>query len=191
METTQKRHPFSYTLGPGPYTFLDIFTLIIPSEINGGKNNFDKAPKGCSIGTCAHCGHGIIYNFIIKTGENKLFAVGSDCIENIGLGGDFTNATVIEKRMKLETRKRGQEQRERRRIKQAQELFIRIEKNKPLLMSLQHPSSFHSTKTAYDYCLYIYRNGHVSIGGINILKGKLLTWEQAATKIIDSMKPRR
>ncbi len=185
MESTQKRHPFSYTLGPGPYTFLDIFTLIIPSEINQGRNNFDKAPKGCAVGTCAHCGHGIIYNFIVKTRENKLFAVGSDCIENIGLDNDFTNCTALEQRMKLETRKRGKEQRERRRIKQAAELFARIEKDKSLLISLPHPSSYHPTKTAYDYCVYIYRNGHVSLGGINILKGKLLTWEQAAIKITD------
>lgn len=86
MSENQTSHPFERTIGLGPYRIVGFFALVLPSEANQGRNNFHLAPKterGC--GTCAHCGTGIINNFIVETSDGKRYPIGSDCIEKVGL----------------------------------------------------------------------------------------------------------
>jgi hypothetical protein len=61
-------HPFEKTLGPGPYVFTGMYSLIAGEKAS-----------------CAHCGQAIINVFNIQTGEGKICGVGSDCIHKIGL----------------------------------------------------------------------------------------------------------
>lgn len=83
---TPKRHPFSYTLGYGPYHFRFMFTIIKPSEACP-TGNYHTLPTnlkaGC--GTCAHCGQGIMNVFVISIGNGDLYGVGCDCVANVGL----------------------------------------------------------------------------------------------------------
>lgn len=91
---TQKieTHPFERTLGIGPYRFVGTFDLgaciaaLQAGNVNGYNNGLAMAPKiERGMGTCAHCGHAITLICIVKTGDGKLYGVGSDCIAKVGL----------------------------------------------------------------------------------------------------------
>lgn len=82
MQNQNSVHPFETTLGLGPYTVVGFFALVLPSESNQGQSNFHLAPQGLKsgVGTCAHCGRGIINNYIVQIGNGEKYAIGSDCI---------------------------------------------------------------------------------------------------------------
>jgi hypothetical protein len=78
-------HPFIKTIGQGPYKLVGLFVLQIPSASNGFRNNYADIPKGVGVGTCAHCGMGIIYNYIIQSANGKSHAVGCECVKKLDL----------------------------------------------------------------------------------------------------------
>ncbi|GHU66966.1 hypothetical protein FACS189447_08670 [Spirochaetia bacterium] len=69
-------HPFIETLGKGPY-------------------NYNEIPRGWHVGTCAHCGTGIINNFMIQCADGSLHAVGCECVKQLGL--PYEEKTKFEK----------------------------------------------------------------------------------------------
>lgn len=150
-----KTHPFARTLGAGPYRIVGFFALILPSEANQGRNNFHMAPKDVSCGTCAHCGTGIINNFIVQSGDGKKHAIGSDCIEKVGLPhSEMTKMQRIEK-------ERQKKQRAERKVKKGgaarAELKQLIESQKQTLQSLPHPSDTPDRfvkRSLYDYATW-------------------------------------
>lgn len=172
-------HPFYKTLGPGPYRWVGFFDLgqvlsaLHAGNVNGYNNGLAMAPKDVGIGSCAHCGHGILNNYIVQTGTGERFAVGSECIEKCGNSGQFENFSAVERKIKLEKRVKAQTQRETRRVKQATEIKSLIDQNSEVLKTKPHPSPYHPSKTLYDYCLYCFRNGHISLGGIKQLRDRL------------------
>lgn len=178
-----KRHPFSYTLGPGPYRVVGMFDLgsclsaLHSGNINGYNNGLSMAPKDVSVGTCNHCGRAILDNYIVQNSDGKRFAVGSECILKASIKGEFENLSEFERKVRQVKRQKSKAQRENRRAKQAAEIKLVIDNNEAKLKSLPHPSKFHSNKTAFDYCIFCYRQGHISLGGIKYLKDALKKWE--------------
>jgi vacuolar-type H+-ATPase subunit H len=71
-----KAHPFEIAgMGIGPFSFVGACDINDRSE---------GLPKGVGLGTCAHCGRGIVVNCIIKNGTGELFSVGSSCVAKTG-----------------------------------------------------------------------------------------------------------
>lgn len=174
----KERHPFSYTLGLGPYLFVDFFALVLPSEANQGRNNFHMAPKNLKsgVGTCAHCGHGIINNYIVKNGVGERFAIGSECILKANSESQVVNMSTFEKHQAKLRSEQSKARREAQRIKLASEVYGVIMANQHTLKGLPHPSKYHPTKTAFDYCSFIFKRAYVSIGSSKLLKKKLTEW---------------
>lgn len=78
-----KTHPFEATLGPGPYKFVGMVSIQKPSETNP-EGNYHTLPKiEAGMGTCAHCGQGIMNVYMVRTDANKVYGVGSDCLGNL------------------------------------------------------------------------------------------------------------
>ena len=36
---------------------------------------------GVKVGTCYYCGHGLNYNYVIKSSDDRVFVVGSECVQ--------------------------------------------------------------------------------------------------------------
>lgn len=170
-----KRHPFSYTIGEGPYRLVDFFALILPSETNQGRNNFHLAPKnlkgGC--GTCAHCGRGIINNYIVQNYEGDRFAIGSECVEKCNVEGQFENMSVFEKQQRQLKRKQGQDRRKKQSLVLHDEISGLIQRNEALLASIYH--NCNGPKNALAYSLFYIRHTR-TLNGYKIFKQKLIDW---------------
>lgn len=115
METTV--HPFERAgLGKSPFRCVGCRENWF--EMPG----FGRKPGG----TCDYCGTGILYEYVIKSSDDKNFVVGCDCVQR-------TNSVVIgfrEERLKLARAKRATKVSERRAIKQAEWDKIRAEEKK-------------------------------------------------------------
>src|SRR5574343_1743482 len=100
---TQKRHPFSFTLGEGPYRFVGTYDMgrAVAAVNNGSKDTaaaFQDAPRlEAGLGTCAHCGHAILNICIVRRGDGKLYGVGSDCILKVAASGDVSEVSKLER----------------------------------------------------------------------------------------------
>jgi hypothetical protein len=180
QNTENKVHPFARTLGPGPYKWLGSFDLgaAISMQQNGnidGHNNaMASAPRlEAGMGTCAHCGMAIMLIQIVKTGEGKLFGVGSDCVMKTFQKDKIENMDAFQKKLHEIKRQKGKEQRERARVKLAGQVLALMNEHEQVLKSLPHPSSFHKHLTAYDYCQFVYRKGHITSGASKILLHKI------------------
>lgn len=168
-----KRHPFSYTLGVGPYKIVGFFELVLPSEANQGRNNFHLAPKDLKrgVGTCSHCGTGIIYNYIVVNGLGEKFAIGSECVQKIG--NELKNLSSFEKHLANLKRQKNQERRERQRLTLKQKLTTLVMAKSKTLDLIPFERAY--TKTAWDYCAWYIKNDH-SLGAYKIFQKKLKEW---------------
>ena len=169
MEDT-KRHPFSYTLGPGPYSFVG-FGKIHTSETFGARYIGPELERGC--GTCAHCGHAIMNICVVKTGDGKLFGVGNDCIDKVKINGNFTNLNAFELEIRKQKRVAGQIRREKQRQILKSECENTIKNNQDQLSILPHPTK--DGQTALNYCNWYITKEH-TIGGYKIMKQRLIKW---------------
>lgn len=103
---TQKRHPFSFTLGEGPYTYVGSYDMgrAVAAVNNGSKDTaaaFQDAPRlEAGMGTCAHCGHAILNIQIIRRGDGKLYGVGSDCVLKVAADGDVSAVSAMERKIR-------------------------------------------------------------------------------------------
>jgi hypothetical protein len=167
---TVKVHPFSRTLGPGPYRFIGQGKVCF-GETFGARYIGPACESGA--GTCAHCGTAIIYVYVIETAEKRRFGVGSDCIGKIQDQSQFENFTAFERELKLQKRKAGQETRERSRIKLMQQCQDRVASNFETLSKHPHPSPFRANETFQDYAKwYVARTG-ASLGAWKEFRIKL------------------
>lgn len=166
----KKRHPFSYTLGPGPYSFVG-FGQITFSDNYGSKYIGPSMDIGC--GTCSHCGHAILNIFIVKTSTGKRCGVGSDCILKIKNDGQFDNISAFEKELKFQKRKAGQSRRENQRVNLKKKIIDLVTFNEDKLKAISYETS--KTKTAYDYCSWYIKTEH-SLGGYKMFEKKLNLW---------------
>ena len=115
-----KLHPFYATLGEGPYSFqgcYDLGAALDPKSaanfgnMTGWLRDSPRTKNG--LGSCAHCGQGIMLICLVKTGNGDLYGIGSDCVEKCSTGGIWRGAKAA-----LALR-RQQQARERRQAKAA------------------------------------------------------------------------
>lgn len=160
---TQKRHPFSYTIGEGPYQFVGSFDFgqVIAARDNGNisayENGMASLPKleaGC--GTCSHCGHGILNIMIIKRGDGKLYGVGSDCVLKVAKEGDVSAVSKMEReiRQAAKQKRRAKEENARASLKPEYEAALIV------LERGQHPNEHFAKqgKTLADYYRFCSKN---------------------------------
>lgn len=169
---TNKRHPFSYTLGPGPYHFVRLVQIKLaegrPVQVWGKTDDIERG-----VGTCAHCSHGIMDNYIVQTGEGKKFPVGSDCIMKIHAEGDFSNLSDFERTVRALKRKKGQEAREKKREQLEKECAELVNKNLEKLANAEHPGRFPNGRSFKDYAIW-YTSRKNTLGGLKLFKKKVM-----------------
>ena len=169
IDGTQKRHPFSYTLGPGPYRWVGSFDLgaTIRHAQNFGDTAaaFRDAPKlEYGMGTCAHCGHAILNVQIVRIGDGKLYGVGSDCILKVSGDGDVSAVSDMERNIR---RQRNDAAKARKNEKADRDfLVVEPEYNSivAVLAKQPHPNEHFAAqgKTLADYYNFILGSGNKS-----------------------------
>jgi hypothetical protein len=86
------KHVFEVTkCGVAPFTFMYVWEMPSTSLMEGIGGceiyNARMASAPCSVGSCKHCGMPLIYHYIIKDVNGKLFAVGCECVNKTGDNG--------------------------------------------------------------------------------------------------------
>jgi len=119
MTTEKTLHAFEKA-GLGTAPFYCVGMCEIPStslaEANPAAYQMAMAylPHDLSIGSCAYCGMGIKYNFIVKGATGRRFVVGSECVNRTGDAG-------LVKTVKAERTRIAREKRDVRRSQAAAE----------------------------------------------------------------------
>ena len=161
----QKRHPFSYTLGEGPYKYVGSFDL---GRVIGAMNNGNIAAYNNGLtelqnwklergaGTCSHCGHAILNIQIVQRGDGKLFGVGSDCILKVAADGDVGEVSKLERQIRADNKRKRQE----RESNKVSELESDFQAALVKLESQPHPNEYFAKqgKTMRDYYEYFAKN---------------------------------
>lgn len=176
MSKLKKKHPFSKTLGAGPYTFVRYIEITLCPRV-GTKviGRTDDLEKG--VGTCDHCGKGIMHNYIVQIGNGKKFAVGSDCILKLQDQADFTNYTAFERKLAEEKRRKGREYRARKLKEMTDEIkqLTTDAKNIEVFKQAPHPSEYFKNNKAWTFYSYVnfYNGKKLSYGAAVKLKEKI------------------
>ena len=171
----QKRHPFSYTLGAGPYKYVgsyDMGAALAHQQAYGDTASaFRDAPcLEAGMGTCAHCGHAILDIRIVRRGDGKLYGVGSDCILKVADQGDVGEISKLERQIR-EDRKIKRRKREEAKVLELendfQDALDKLEKT-------PHPNSYFAEqgKTMRDYYEYCTKNSKNMKAAIAKAKGE-------------------
>lgn len=173
---TKKKHPFSRTLGAGPYTFVGIVTIEL-SPTFGAKVVGDTKDVVRGIGTCAHCGHAIKDCYIVQIKNGKRFGVGSDCILKLQDQSDFTNYSAFELKLASEKRRKGREYRARKLKEMTDEIkqLTTDAKNIEVFKQAPHPSEYFKNNKAWTFYSYVnfYNGKKLSYGAAVKLKEKI------------------
>jgi hypothetical protein len=147
-----KEHPFTKTLGVGPYKvvgFMDITKDKSYGTKMSGDVHITKHPqwKG-GAGTCQHCGMAIMNVCVIRTGTGDLHGVGTTCVLKAGM--PEKERTIVEN--SIRSKQATQRVDLYNRKKQAIALAVQ---NKPeQLSAFPHPSKYYNDegKTYLEYC---------------------------------------
>lgn len=86
---TSRLHPFEDSgLGRAPFKCVGMAEVPSPSLAASNPAGYNAAlaaiPRGYGCGTCAHCGMGLKYNYLIHSSDGQRFAVGSECVLKTG-----------------------------------------------------------------------------------------------------------
>lgn len=92
MATEKSVHPFEKSgLGTAPFYCVGMCEIPSPSLAAHNPTAYMMAmadlPRDLSVGSCAYCGMGIKYNFIINGATGRRFVVGSECVNRTGDAG--------------------------------------------------------------------------------------------------------
>jgi hypothetical protein len=105
-------------LGTAPFYCVGMCEIPSPSLAAANPTAYRMAladlPRDLSCGSCAYCGMGIKYNFIVKGATGRRFVVGSECVNRTGDAG-------LVKTVKAERSRIAKEKREARNAKAAAE----------------------------------------------------------------------
>lgn len=166
-----KRHPFSFTLGPGPYKYIG-FGQIHTGETFGARYAGPEMDAGC--GTCQHCGHAIMNIYIVQTGEGKRYGVGSDCIQKVHQAGEFDNMSTFERELRQHKRDSARIQRKNKAAKIEQEVKSILFAHGGILATIPHPNQFRANRgdTFQNYTDWYLSTKH-TLGGWQIFKKTL------------------
>jgi hypothetical protein len=150
-----KTHPFEKTLGPGPYRFLYVVTISVTEA--RGTQVFNSSGDEEGIGTCCHCGMGIMNCYVLLCGDGKKRAVGSDCIAKSNL--PMPVRTAAEKaRLKLEREKR-KARKQARHLAALEETRALVDQHREALAKIRHPHVFEMNFLEYaEHCIQVTRN---------------------------------
>lgn len=66
--------------GKAPFSCIGMFTM--PNKETATMSDYAALPRGA--GSCAICGTGLHYNYIVRDAEGKTFIAGCDCINRMG-----------------------------------------------------------------------------------------------------------
>lgn len=136
-----KVHVFTKSgLGDAPFRFLGVHENVF--------DNGDGTTKGG--GTCAHCGKGIRWEYLIQSTDGKKSTVGCDCI--LKIGDDKLAKDIAPEKLRLE-----REARERRAKANFDKLLPDYQEALVKLAHVPHPNSYFANegKTMVDYFDYM------------------------------------
>lgn len=174
MSEQIKKHPFTFTLGEGPFRFVGTFDLgaaIRHQEAFGdSRMAFASAPKlERGMGTCAHCNHAILNICIIQRGDGLLYGVGSDCVSKAAAEGDVGALAEMERSLRNAAR----DKRRAREQAKCAELRPAFESALNKLSALPHPTAYYAEqgKTLADYYSYVARDSKSMQGAIKRAAG--------------------
>lgn len=92
-------HPFSDSgLGPAPFRVVGYHKMVLPNGDNFMQAEAEQRmrPK-CCVGSCAHCGTGILHHYIIRNADGDLHAVGCDCVAKTGDAKLITQTNALKR----------------------------------------------------------------------------------------------
>ncbi len=72
----------SIGLGKAPFRCVGMFKM--PSKETATMADYAALPKGYGAGSCAVCGTGLVYNYMIHSADGRKFVVGCDCVFKTG-----------------------------------------------------------------------------------------------------------
>jgi hypothetical protein len=94
-------------LGLAPFKFLYVWSMpsvsLLEANPEAYKNAMESAEK-FNKGGCALCGHYIVGHYVIRSADNKIFAVGSECVNKTGDAGLISNVKAAKKAKNAEIR---------------------------------------------------------------------------------------
>ena len=151
---TNLEHPFSKTLGEGPYKVVG-FMEIKPCQSRGTTvlgdvqlTKHDKWKGGC--GTCSHCGMAIMNIVVIRTGSGELHGVGTSCALKADLPPKEVGAIQLRIRKQNRTKRAELNGKKRAAIAEA------VKNKQAEISSIPHPYERYS-KEGQTYLDYINR----------------------------------
>jgi hypothetical protein len=75
-------------LGTPPFRCVGMWTMPSQSMLTMNPTAYNMAmanrPNELSVGSCAYCGTGLVYNYIVKNAEGRRFVVGCECVNKTG-----------------------------------------------------------------------------------------------------------
>lgn len=152
--STPTPHPFSFTLGDGPYRFVRLVSIQM-NETFGTRVNGRTDDVEAGIGSCAHCGHAIMDCYIIQIGNGKKYGVGSDCIGRLHLPAPVL--TAVQKAKRESDRKKRDAREEKNQVKYFGLFNDFLNANKEKIALLPHPSKYFSEqgRSLVDWALFV------------------------------------
>jgi len=81
----EKIHIFEKSgLGKAPFKFLRVESLPSPALLEANPDAYNNAMKaltpGCRHGSCAYCGMPLTHNYLVRSADDRMFVVGSECV---------------------------------------------------------------------------------------------------------------
>src|ERR1700748_513259 len=106
---TDQLHVFEKAqLGKAPFYCIGMAEIPSPSLAAHNPEAYNNAlrllPQGIGCGSCAYCGTGIKYNYIIKSSAGNTFVVGAECVAKTGDAGLISTVKAERKRIATEKR---------------------------------------------------------------------------------------
>jgi hypothetical protein len=95
-------------LGKAPFKLVGFYKMPSNALAEHNPDGYNSAlramPKGAGCGSCQFCGIGLINNFIIKSADGKINAVGCDCVQKVGDKGLTTKIKEMQRLARKEKR---------------------------------------------------------------------------------------
>lgn len=109
MDTAEKIHPFEKSgMGIGPFEFVG--SILLPSstfaehnpsayQANLKEAHSEASRHGVRLGSCNHCGTGLMHHCIIRDSKDVRFVVGNVCVQKTGDGYLGNKTKIAARRM--------------------------------------------------------------------------------------------
>lgn len=182
IKNTNDIHIFEEAgLGKAPFSFQYVWQMPHPSMMEGiggvemYNNQMKSAP--CRVGCCHFCGMPLIYHYIIKSSDNKTFAVGCECVNkstDAGLKSQIAKAKremASQKRLEKKNSKRIEQINARKAL-----IASKIDSFKgeyPRAYDFLQSISEQSAPIFHSFLYQLQTYGNLSINQINIIHNQI------------------